>query len=356
MRTSAGRGRIYRRCGCRDPQHHQLGARCPRLTTDSGHGTWTFAVDLPNPGPHRTTVRRGGFPTHDLAEQALTRFLDGQAGGCNADPAQTVADYLTTWLATKALVLKPTTMARYRDCVRNDLVPAFGTLKLDQLAHRHISAYVTRQLAAGRGRVTLYRCLATLSSALGDAVREHRLPHNPASPPSCHARHHRNAGSGPPKRQHGSSPTATRPTRRWPTCSSSSSAPACAKAKRWGCTGTTSTSRRASSTCAAPSPPSTTTASSSPLRRPAPAAPGSRSHPASPPPSTVRHNDLPVPAVTPVIPSPDSCSAAPTDAPSHPTTSSTGSTSSPTKPASPRSPSTTCATSQPPSPSAQASR
>ncbi|MEU9998597.1 tyrosine-type recombinase/integrase [Streptomyces sp. NPDC050848] len=80
-------------------------------------------------------------------------------------------------------MLKPTTMARYRDYVRNDLVPAFGTLKLDQLVHRHISAYVTCQLAAGRGRTTLYRCLATLSSALGDAVRQHRLPRNPASPP-----------------------------------------------------------------------------------------------------------------------------------------------------------------------------
>ncbi|MEU9004578.1 site-specific integrase [Streptomyces sp. NPDC048551] len=74
-------------------------------------------------------------------------------------------------------------MARYRDYVRNDLVPAFGALKLDQPAHRHISAFVTCQLAAGRGRTTLYRCLATLSSALGDAVRQHRLPHNPAIPP-----------------------------------------------------------------------------------------------------------------------------------------------------------------------------
>ncbi|MGW7418735.1 tyrosine-type recombinase/integrase [Streptomyces sp. NPDC054813] len=50
-------------------------------------------------------------------------------------------------------------------------------------ARRHISAYVTCQLAAGRGRTTLYRCPATLSSALGDAVRQHRLPHNPAGPP-----------------------------------------------------------------------------------------------------------------------------------------------------------------------------
>ncbi|MFD9407684.1 tyrosine recombinase XerC [Streptomyces sp. NPDC059989] len=68
----------------------------------------------------------------------------------------------------------------------NDLAPAFGTLKLDELGHRHIAAFVTAELAAGRGKTTLYRCLATLSSALGDAVRQHRLPHNPASPPALH--------------------------------------------------------------------------------------------------------------------------------------------------------------------------
>ncbi|MFD7836378.1 tyrosine recombinase XerC [Streptomyces sp. NPDC059761] len=183
MLTSVGRGRIYRRCGCRDTARHQLGARCPHLVTDGEHGTWSFAVDVPTPDHRRATVRRGCFPSQDAAEQALRRFLEGEAGGYSADPNQTVAAYLNAWLAAKALVLKPTTMARYRDYVRNDLIPAFGTLKLDQLAHRHISAYVTCQLAAGRGKTTLYRCLATLSSALGDAVRQHRLPHNPASPP-----------------------------------------------------------------------------------------------------------------------------------------------------------------------------
>lgn len=183
MRSSTGRGRTYRRCGCRDTQRHQMGAHCPHLLVDSTHGTWTFAVDVPAPGRCRTTVRRGGFASQDAAEEALRRFLEGQAGGFDADPNQTVATYLDAWLTAKALVLKPTTMARYRDYVRNDLIPAFGTLKLDQLAHRHIAAFVTGQLAAGRGRTTLYRCLAALSSALGDAVRQHRLPHNPASPP-----------------------------------------------------------------------------------------------------------------------------------------------------------------------------
>ncbi|WP_262703116.1 MULTISPECIES: hypothetical protein [Streptomyces] len=36
--------------------------------------------------------------------------------------------------------------------------------------------------AHGRGKVTVHRCLATLSSALGDAVKHHRLSHNPARP------------------------------------------------------------------------------------------------------------------------------------------------------------------------------
>ncbi|MEV8103181.1 site-specific integrase [Streptomyces sp. NPDC088135] len=163
-----------------------MGALCPHLVTDSTHGTWGFAVDVPAPDHRRTTVRRGGFTTQDAADEALRRFLEGEAGGFDADPNQTVAAYLDTWLAAKRLVLKATTMARYRDYVRNDLVPAFGTLKLDQLAHRHIAAFVTGQLAVGRGRTTLYRCLAALSSALGDAVRQHRLPHNPASPPVLH--------------------------------------------------------------------------------------------------------------------------------------------------------------------------
>lgn len=181
--TTADRGRVYRRCGCRDAHRRQLGARCPRLLTDGHHGTWTFAVDVP--AQHRrTTVWRGGFTSHDAAEAALRTFLEGEADGFNADPNQTVADYLHTWLIAKALVLKPTTMAPCRDYVHNDLAPAFGSLKLDDLRHRHISAFETSQLAAGRSRTTLYRCLATLSSALGDAVRRHRLAHNPASPPA----------------------------------------------------------------------------------------------------------------------------------------------------------------------------
>ncbi|MDI5963239.1 tyrosine-type recombinase/integrase [Streptantibioticus silvisoli] len=182
MRTAKEHGRVYRRCGCRDQHHRQLGARCPLLAEDPTHGTWNFAVDLPSPAPGRHTVRRGGYPTRESAHAALRRILEGQAAGFTADPNQTVAEYLTAWLEAKDLVLKPTTMARYRDYVTNDLIPALGDIRLDDLGYPHIAAFVQTQLAEGRGKVTVHRLVATLSSALGDAVRHHRLSANPARP------------------------------------------------------------------------------------------------------------------------------------------------------------------------------
>jgi hypothetical protein len=62
-------------------------------------------------------------------------MLEGQTAGFTADPNQTVADYLTAWLEAKDLVLKPTTMARYHGYVTNDLIPALGDLRLDDLGY-----------------------------------------------------------------------------------------------------------------------------------------------------------------------------------------------------------------------------
>ncbi|MFP8908463.1 tyrosine-type recombinase/integrase, partial [Streptomyces atacamensis] len=88
----------------------------------------------------------------------------------------------TGWPVAKEMSLEPTTYARYRDYVRNDLLPHLGRVRLDDLGYGHIAAFARDQSARGRGRVTVHRCLATLSSALGEAVRHHRLPANPARP------------------------------------------------------------------------------------------------------------------------------------------------------------------------------
>ncbi|MEU3352421.1 hypothetical protein [Streptomyces sp. NPDC037389] len=64
------------------------------------------------------------------------------AGGFLADPNQTVADYLTAWLQAKTMTLKPTAVVRYHAYVVDDLIPALGKIKLDDLGYGHIAALV----------------------------------------------------------------------------------------------------------------------------------------------------------------------------------------------------------------------
>jgi integrase len=179
MSRNPNRGRIYRRCACRDSTGRQLGARCPELA-NRRHGRWAFAVDLPTVDGRRRTMRRCGFATQGQARAALHRVLACEQAAIHVDDRQTVAEYLAGWLEYKERMLKPTTLVRYTDYVRKDLYPALGAIRLEDLSHHHVAGFVREQLAAGRGRVTLRRCVATLSSALTDAVRQHRLTHNPA--------------------------------------------------------------------------------------------------------------------------------------------------------------------------------
>jgi hypothetical protein len=99
------RGRVYRRCACRNTDGKQRGARCPKLAS-SKHGTWTYAVDLDG---RRRTRRRGGLTTKADAQAALGKVLEYEHTEIVVDDKQTVADYLTKWLRAKGLMLKPTT-------------------------------------------------------------------------------------------------------------------------------------------------------------------------------------------------------------------------------------------------------
>ncbi|MCX4688624.1 Tn3 family transposase [Kitasatospora purpeofusca] len=88
--------------------------------------------------------------------------------------------YLREWLATRKPHLAPNTYAGYAACVERDLVPAFGHLRLLDLRPEHIDDWVTAQLEAKRGRVTVHRAVSTLRNALNAAVRSWRLRYNPA--------------------------------------------------------------------------------------------------------------------------------------------------------------------------------
>lgn len=174
------RGRVYRRCGCRDASGRQYGARCPKLNSRHRHGSWAYALDVPSASGRRSTRCRSGFVTQAAAHAALDRAVEAERTGIYADDQLTVARYLIDWLATKEEVLKPTAYARYRDHIRGDLIPVFGRLKLSDLRFRHIAGWVEAELTRGRGRTSVYRSNATLSSALSHAVRTRLLADIPA--------------------------------------------------------------------------------------------------------------------------------------------------------------------------------
>jgi hypothetical protein len=125
------RGKVYRRCSCRDEGGKEFGGRCPKLKSDARHGSWTLAVELP---PHsdgkRRQVKRGGFATKNAAATELNKLLSTEGRGVDAVQASrlTVAEYLTSWLAGK-LSLRPTTARGYAGHVAY-LIPRIGHHRL----------------------------------------------------------------------------------------------------------------------------------------------------------------------------------------------------------------------------------
>lgn len=174
-RQTPGIGRI---CACRGEDGRQLGRRCPELARDGKHGSWYFVVDLPRVGGRRKEMRRRGFPTKRAAVEARNSVLKRLGVAVKVDDKETVGDYLNGWVVAKAKTLKPTTLHMYGEYVAKTLVPALGPVRLEHLRHEHVQRLVDELLATGRGPTTVRRVVATLSSALNDAVKQRRLEHN----------------------------------------------------------------------------------------------------------------------------------------------------------------------------------
>lgn len=177
----SSQGRVYRRCGCRDETGRQLGQGCPQLKSNSRHGTWTYAVDVPSVDGKRSTRRRGGH----LTKAEALRELEAQTGraraGIKSDDRESVATFLTRWLEVKARQAKPSTVRTYTDHVERLIGPELGHLPLERLRAEHVERLITKMIGSGRGFPTVRRVHATLRSALGYAVKTRRLDRNAAS-------------------------------------------------------------------------------------------------------------------------------------------------------------------------------
>lgn len=145
--------KTYKRCSCRGPLVDKDGKpvlnedgtpkigylerRCPKLKKKN-HGSWYYAIELPpGPGGVRRRPKEGGFATQEQAAEKAKRLYEEAMAGVDVDSKETVADYLTRWLANNQQ-LKRTTHHSYESYLPLYYLPHLGHIKLRDLRTRHI--------------------------------------------------------------------------------------------------------------------------------------------------------------------------------------------------------------------------
>lgn len=121
------------------------------------------------------------FDRKSDAERYLTGVESAKLVGSYVDPSRariTVADWATRWLEAQAH-LKPSTRERYEGILREHLLPRWAKVRLADVSHAEIQAWVT-QLSTTRSPATVRKIHRVLSLMLAMAVKDGRLVRNPA--------------------------------------------------------------------------------------------------------------------------------------------------------------------------------
>jgi integrase len=177
-------GSTYKRCPC-PPRRDARGRRIP---CGKAHGSWSYKVDLPPVDGRRRQLGKGGFGTKREAEQAMAELLAKAARGPVVQVSrQSLGDYLTGWLEVIRPTLSPAAWTNYRTCVDRYVRPWLSAIPLGQLTGATLTRHYALLLERGghKGRplspTTVRTVHRVLSKALGDAVRDELLEHNPIS-------------------------------------------------------------------------------------------------------------------------------------------------------------------------------
>ncbi len=103
--------------------------------------------------------------------------------GTYVDPRRsrlTVGELAGPWIAGK-VNLKPTTRARYEGVLELHVMPRWGAIPLVRVEHGDVQAWVAELSATGLASASVRKAHGVLSGILGLAVRDRRLPSNPAA-------------------------------------------------------------------------------------------------------------------------------------------------------------------------------
>ena len=152
--------------------------------------SWSYVIRVPDPITGKTKPAWfGGFDTAINAKLARdkARVAVGQRDYI-APTKLTVGEYLTAWIDAHARKIKPTTLNRYRELIKDYLVPRLGSIKLQELKPLHIEQFynsMAEQVGVACKHLaprTARQAGAILKTALKQAVEvENLITINPAS-------------------------------------------------------------------------------------------------------------------------------------------------------------------------------
>lgn len=135
-------------------------------------GRWEVRIDLGR-GPDGKRRRKSAFASTQAAAVRLMKRLNGRAvdGQLLTTSTPTVGAYLEEWFTTNCDSWRPSTQRSYRSAIDLYLVPAFGTLRLEQLTPPVIQRWLVEHKTASGARRRITLAHAALRSALADAQR-----------------------------------------------------------------------------------------------------------------------------------------------------------------------------------------
>lgn len=129
-------------------------------------GRWEAMLRLPNGG------RKSFFAKtrREVAEKLTFALRARQQGVGVVSDRETVAGYLTSWIASARPSLRPRTWQRYEQLVRVHAIPELGRIRLSHLGPADLQQLYAHRLSAGAAPTSVHHPHAVLHRALRQAT------------------------------------------------------------------------------------------------------------------------------------------------------------------------------------------
>jgi integrase len=142
---------------------------------------WVGSINLGWQNGRRVRRSYYGKTRREVQERLQRALREAQDGVQPGLRRETVAAYLAAWLEAVEPTVRPSTLRRYHQLVRYQLIPNLGRTPLSRLTPGDVEAMLRKLSADGLSDRTVHHARAVLRTALARAVRHGLVARNAAA-------------------------------------------------------------------------------------------------------------------------------------------------------------------------------